>query len=617
MYRIDGAAVSGTLPTPAAVNAPGYFTEGNPGGGVPATVITADWLNMVQEELVAAAILRGASLSKSTASQLAAVLIETLVVSAAAASGAVSGQTTPRSRGSLCSAGTNFAATAGKTATVGCDAVSLDGQTSGAVGCDDSIIGGSGAVSCGGLAARDAIVEGDQSAAVASFGAEITGQGSAVVATGDGTTDRHLVSGVNSAIIGGGNSTDTDAMVNAGDRCVMAAVDNCNMGGGAANCGMLAARDSTITGTSPGNSAIVGSFACTLDGDANVIAASNGCVADSGSARSAVIASLDTTLDGTLGAAAIGCDGCTVSSSQPSALMASTNAELATNNAVAGGWSVTPLTPSGSDQNLTWLIDSTTGDIYTDGTAGAGAADYAEFFQNCADGVIPIGSLVTLDGGEVRLAQQGERILGVVSAAPAVLGNAAGLQWAGRWERDAFGAVVKRAVPCVSWGAVEHWETVKIPVAAVEPVEGAEPVEPEFKTKRIRTVWRKAYSGPVAIAPWMDGAEHGVEAKPDDPDLSYFDVQAPVESPDYDASKPYSPRKDRPEQWTAVGLLGQLAVRCNASVTAGDDLHAGAGGLAERDVVETLRKGAQLQVLRILSPYDDARGYAVALCMVR
>ncbi len=586
MHRIDGANVSGSLPTPAALNAPGYFTKGNPGGGVPATVITDDWLNMVQEELVAAAILRGAALSKTTMNQLAAVLIETLVVSAAAASGAVSGQTTPRSRGSLCSAGTNFAATAGKTATVGCDAVSLDGLTAGAVGCDDSIIGGSGAASCGGLAARDAIVEADQSAVVASFGAEISGQGSAVIATGDGTTDRHTVSGVNSAIVGGNNTTDTDAIVNAGDRSIMAGVDNCNVGASASECAIVASKDCDISGTTT---------------------------------RTALIACSDVSTLGTADySAAVACRHGAVSD-EGALLVASFNAELSTPLSIGGGVSISPLTPSGANQNLTWRIESASGDIYTDGTAGAGAADYAEFFQNCADGVIPVGSLVTLDGGKVRLAQQGERILGVVSAAPAVLGNAAGLQWAGRWERDAFGAVVKRAVPCVSWGAVVHTETVEVPVKTrpvADPVDGEESA-PATKTKQIRTVWRKAYSGPVAIAPWMDGAEHGVEAKPDDPGLVYFDVQAPVESPDYDASKPYSPRKDRPEAWTAVGLLGQLAVRCSASVTAGDDLIAGAGGLAERDQVETLRKGAQLQAMRILSPYDDVRGYAVALCMVR
>lgn len=584
MHRIDGANVSGSLPTPAALNAPGYFTKGNPGGGIPATVITDDWLNMVQEELVAAAIVRGASLSKTTMNQLAAVLIETLVVSAAAASGAVSGQTTPRSRGSLCSAGTNIGATAGKAAAVGCDGVGLDGLTAGALGCDDSIVGQSGSVSCGAVAARESIIEGDQSAVVAAYGAEVTGQGSAVVATGDGTTDRHTVSGVNSAIVGGGNTTDTDAIVNAGDRSIMAGVDNCKVGASASECAIVASKDCDISGTTT---------------------------------RTALIACSDVSTLGTADySAALACRHGAVSD-EGALLVASFNAELSTPLSIGGGVSISPLTPSGANQNLTWRIESSSGDIYTDGTAGAGAADYAEFFQNCADGVIPVGSLVTLDGGKVRLAQQGERILGVVSAAPAVLGNAAGLQWAGRWERDAFGAVVKRAVPCVSWGAVEHWETVKIPVAAVEPVEGAEPVEPEFKTKRIRTVWRKSYSGPVAIAPWMDGAEHGVEAKPDDPGLVYFDVQAPVESPDYDASKPYSPRKDRPEAWTAVGLLGQLAVRCSASVTAGDDLIAGPGGVADLDQVETLRKGAQLQAMRILSPYDDARGYAVALCMVR
>lgn len=50
MHRIDHATASPTLPTPAPVGTPGYFTEGNPLAAVAPTVVGADFLNALQEE---------------------------------------------------------------------------------------------------------------------------------------------------------------------------------------------------------------------------------------------------------------------------------------------------------------------------------------------------------------------------------------------------------------------------------------------------------------------------------------------------------------------------------------------------------------------------------------
>ena len=46
------------------------FTEGNPQNGVPATVVSAEWLNTVQSEIVNALILRGVGLDKTKNNQL-------------------------------------------------------------------------------------------------------------------------------------------------------------------------------------------------------------------------------------------------------------------------------------------------------------------------------------------------------------------------------------------------------------------------------------------------------------------------------------------------------------------------------------------------------------------
>lgn len=69
MFRIDVATATGSIPTPAAAGTGGYFTNGNPGLSQPATIVDQDWLNSVQEELVAIATATGTALSKTTRTQ--------------------------------------------------------------------------------------------------------------------------------------------------------------------------------------------------------------------------------------------------------------------------------------------------------------------------------------------------------------------------------------------------------------------------------------------------------------------------------------------------------------------------------------------------------------------
>lgn len=64
MHRIDG---------PAAAPG-GFFTEGDPNVGTPATVMTDDWANAVQEEIVAVIVGAGIGLSKPSNAQLLAAL---------------------------------------------------------------------------------------------------------------------------------------------------------------------------------------------------------------------------------------------------------------------------------------------------------------------------------------------------------------------------------------------------------------------------------------------------------------------------------------------------------------------------------------------------------------
>jgi hypothetical protein len=65
---------STTLPTPEAALTEGYWTEGNPGTGVAATLVRASFLNMVQEELRAIVVAAGETPSKTTYNQILTAL---------------------------------------------------------------------------------------------------------------------------------------------------------------------------------------------------------------------------------------------------------------------------------------------------------------------------------------------------------------------------------------------------------------------------------------------------------------------------------------------------------------------------------------------------------------
>ncbi|MCM2318049.1 MAG: hypothetical protein NDI93_01825 [Pseudomonas sp.] len=70
MFRVDHTSATASMPAPSPANNPGYFTEGNEAGGVPATVVTADWANMVQEELINVVQAGGLTPAKSDFNQL-------------------------------------------------------------------------------------------------------------------------------------------------------------------------------------------------------------------------------------------------------------------------------------------------------------------------------------------------------------------------------------------------------------------------------------------------------------------------------------------------------------------------------------------------------------------
>lgn len=76
MYRIDNATAITPIPAPAAVgpNPNYFFTKGNPGSGIPATVVDDDWANAVQEEICGVIEGAGILLDKTKRNQLLTAL---------------------------------------------------------------------------------------------------------------------------------------------------------------------------------------------------------------------------------------------------------------------------------------------------------------------------------------------------------------------------------------------------------------------------------------------------------------------------------------------------------------------------------------------------------------
>lgn len=74
MFRIDHPTAVASVPTPAAAGDPGFFTKGSPADAIPATVLTDDWANSIQEELAYVIEQAGITLSKTNRTQLRAAI---------------------------------------------------------------------------------------------------------------------------------------------------------------------------------------------------------------------------------------------------------------------------------------------------------------------------------------------------------------------------------------------------------------------------------------------------------------------------------------------------------------------------------------------------------------
>ena len=169
-----------------------------------------------------------------------------------------------------------------------------------------------------------------------------------------------------------------------------------------------------------------------------------------------------------------------------------------------------------------------TGQKYGLSTFNTSGADYAEYFEWLdanPDNEDRVGFFVTMECEKIRKANNGDYILGIVSANPCIIGNA-DEDWLGRWEHDEFGRfkIVEVETPAT------EMRTKEVPVLD----EAGNP------TGEIRIEIEEVATGEV---------------------IKGWDYKA---NPDYDPKRKYIERKDRPE-WSAIGMVGVLAVRDDGS----------------------------------------------------
>ena len=156
---------------------------------------------------------------------------------------------------------------------------------------------------------------------------------------------------------------------------------------------------------------------------------------------------------------------------------------------------------------------SGSGQCLAAGTFTNGGADYAEYFESYNAQPIPLGTVVELTGSLIKICENAENAIGVISNKPSILGNSdegTADEWVGKYEKDIWGNYI-----------MESYE--------YELVDGiSDQGTPLFKT------------------------EIGTRRKL---------------SANFDETATYVPRSERPE-WNVVGLLGQIKVLKNQQIPA-------------------------------------------------
>lgn len=191
-------------------------------------------------------------------------------------------------------------------------------------------------------------------------------------------------------------------------------------------------------------------------------------------------------------------------------------------------------------------------------------SDFAEMMKNGVGTELEPGIILTQIGDSVFPAVEGDKAIGVVSATPGSLHGDTPFCWKGRFKHD-------------EWG---------------------------------RPVTQK-----ITVTEELKGQLKGIPKT--------FEVDAPVENPEWNPELKQVSRSDRPDEWTKAGLLGLIRVRVDATVTQEDIISmtnegqnifiepSEAPGIGTASLIDT-----NIQVMEVKSEFEASRGYGIVLCRV-
>lgn len=173
------------------------------------------------------------------------------------------------------------------------------------------------------------------------------------------------------------------------------------------------------------------------------------------------------------------------------------------------------------------------GQGYFQGGTTATGADYAEYFEwvdKNPTNEDRIGLLVTLDGGKIKLANPGDKIIGIISGTAAVLGDNYECEWNGKYLKDDFG--------------------------------------------------RTLYEEVEEFASIINDETGEVQQK----SLGVF--KRPILNPDYDPEQTYVNRANR-QEWDVVGMMGKLYLKDDGTCLVNKYVTASENGIATLSTEET------------------------------
>lgn len=263
----------------------------------------------------------------------------------------------------------------------------------------------------------DLTVSGNTSATLASYitnghGLQNSGTRCLIGASRSDTTGSGIITGAEQCV----SLANTDPQLYAAFNSLLLGTELSTITAGAFRCAVLASRNSEAGGQ---DSAIIASEYCETEGSST--SAFLGCKGGSGHIFK---------ITGN-NSVAVGCSG-----SDTYEMDGDNQVILASGDGVdapAAAYQV-----FGGVSSRTWRIDSQNGGFYASGTpsgsaaqtgtAGTGlfnmsGADFSEFFKNLNGVAIPGGTLVTRRRDGIRIAKSGERVFGVISTQPGLLGN--------------------------------------------------------------------------------------------------------------------------------------------------------------------------------------------------